>query len=74
MSNHSEEVEDSRELGRRSVLKKGLVGGAAAGVIWSAPKVEGLTLRPNYALAMSPSSPSRHTTQRMGTSRRRHSK
>lgn len=32
-------------------MKKAAVGAAAAGVVWSAPRVEGLSLRPNYAAA-----------------------
>lgn len=36
---------------RRELMKKAAVGATAAGIIWSAPKVEGFSLRPNYAAA-----------------------
>ncbi|MEM7091965.1 MAG: twin-arginine translocation signal domain-containing protein [Actinomycetota bacterium] len=38
---------------RRDLLKKTAVGAAAAGIVWSAPKIEGLSLRPEYAAAAS---------------------
>ena len=38
---------------RRDVLRKGAVAAGVAGVAWSAPRVEGLSLRPNYAAAQS---------------------
>ena len=40
-------------LNRRDLLKKTAVGAAAAGVVWSAPRVEGLSMRPSYAAASS---------------------
>lgn len=43
---------DSEVFTRRSALKKAAGAGVAAGLVWSAPKIEGLTLRPNYAAAM----------------------
>ena len=49
--NNDEHDDHSERINRRSVIKKGVVGAAAAGVVWSAPKVEGLSLRPNYAAA-----------------------
>ncbi len=43
---------------RRDALKKGAAFVGTAGVVWSAPRVEGLSLRPNYAAASSgPCSP-----------------
>src|SRR5689334_19392420 len=36
---------------RRDLLKKGLIGGAAAGVVWVAPSIEGFALRPDFAAA-----------------------
>ncbi len=36
---------------RRDLLKKGAIGAGAAGVVWAAPKIEGLSLRPDYASA-----------------------
>ena len=36
---------------RRDLLKKGAVGATVAGVVWQAPKVRGLSLRPDYAAA-----------------------
>ena len=38
---------------RREAIRKTVVGGAVAGVVWSAPRVEGLSLRPDYAAASS---------------------
>lgn len=32
-------------------MKKAAVGATAAGIVWSAPKVEGFSLRPDYAAA-----------------------
>ena len=40
-------------MNRRAMLKKAAVGASAAGLVWSAPRVEGLSLRPNYAAAAS---------------------
>jgi hypothetical protein len=40
-------------MDRRAAIKKGIVGSAIAGVVWSAPRVEGLSLRPDYAEALS---------------------
>lgn len=40
-------------IDRRAAIKKGVAGAVAAGVVWSAPKIEGLSLRPNYAAASS---------------------
>lgn len=38
-------------IDRRSAIKKMVVGGAVAGVAWAAPRVEGLSLRQDYAAA-----------------------
>lgn len=38
---------------RRALLKKSVAAAGAAGVVWSAPRVEGLSLRPDYAAAQS---------------------
>lgn len=42
---------ESSKVDRRDLIKKAAAGAAAAGVVWSAPKVEGLSLRPSYAAA-----------------------
>ena len=36
---------------RRNLMKKGAAAVGAAGVVWAAPKIEGLSLRPDYASA-----------------------
>ena len=38
---------------RRDLLKKSVAAAGVAGVVWSAPRVEGLSLRPDYAAAQS---------------------
>ncbi len=38
---------------RRELLKKSAAGAGAVGVAWAAPRVEGLSLRPDYAAAQS---------------------
>jgi len=43
----------SSELDRRSVLKKAAVGAAVAGTVWNAPRIDGLSIRPDYAAAAS---------------------
>ena len=45
--------DEAGRIDRRSAIKKGVVGAAVAGVAWTAPRVEGLSLRPNYAAAVS---------------------
>ena len=40
------------ELGRRQALKAA-VGASAAGLVWSAPRIDGLSIRPSYAAASS---------------------
>ncbi len=42
---------DETGVDRRAALKKGLAAAGAAGVVWAAPKVDGLSLRPAYAQA-----------------------
>jgi len=46
-------MDDKPAIDRRTAIKRGVAAGAAAGVVWTAPKIEGLSLRPNYATAMS---------------------
>ena len=38
-------------MDRRQVIAKGAAAAVAAGVVWSAPRVEGLSIRPSYAAA-----------------------
>jgi len=38
---------------RRDAIKKAAAAAATAGVVWTAPRIEGLSLRPNYAAASS---------------------
>ena len=38
---------------RRDLLRKSAAAAGVAGVVWSAPRVEGLSLRPDYAAAQS---------------------
>jgi len=54
-SNAGEMVDNEREpaVSRREAIKKAAIGAGAAGLVWSAPKIEGLSLRPSYAAAMS---------------------
>ena len=40
-----------RRMARREALKRAAAGGAVGGAVWVAPKVEGLSLVPNYAAA-----------------------
>lgn len=44
---------DDSPIGRRDAIKKAAIGATAAGVVWSAPRIEGLSLRPAYAAATS---------------------
>lgn len=41
----------SDRVARREALKKAAVGAAVAGAVWTAPKVEGLSIVPDYAAA-----------------------
>ena len=38
---------------RRDLIKKGAAASLVGGLVWSAPKIEGLSLRPSYAAAAS---------------------
>lgn len=54
MTNENSRVAGSeRSIDRRAAIKRGVAGAAAAGVVWSAPRIEGLSLRPSYAAAQS---------------------
>lgn len=46
-----QELDDSSSTSRRDALKKAALGGAAAAAVWSAPKIEGLSVVPDYASA-----------------------
>ncbi|MCO5311826.1 MAG: hypothetical protein M9952_02690 [Microthrixaceae bacterium] len=48
---NSASVEDDLRVARRDALKKAAAGAAVGGVVWAAPRVEGLSLVPNYASA-----------------------
>jgi len=39
------------DTSRRDAIKKAAAAAATAGLVWSAPRIEGLSLRPNYASA-----------------------
>ena len=43
----------TERLSRRDAIHKAATGAVVAGVVWSAPRVEGLSLRPSYAAAFS---------------------
>lgn len=47
----SGEIIDDARIARRDAMRKAAAGAAAAGAVWAAPKVEGLTLVPDYAAA-----------------------
>jgi hypothetical protein len=44
---------DDRRVGRRDAIKRGAVGAGVMGVVWAAPAIQGLSLRPDYAAAAS---------------------
>jgi hypothetical protein len=46
----------SEEPSRRDLLTKAAVGAGVTGLAWMAPRIEGLSLRPDYAAAQSGSS------------------
>lgn len=52
----AESADDSQAVDRRSVIKKSAAASVVAGVVWSAPKINGLSLRPSYAAAASTTS------------------
>lgn len=43
--------DDAALVDRRSAIKKAAVAAATAGAVWSAPRIEGLSLVPDYAAA-----------------------
>ena len=47
----AEGIEDPQRVDRRTALKKAATGGVVAGAVWVAPKVEGLSILPDYAAA-----------------------
>ncbi len=47
----SELASDAGRIARREALKKAAAGGVVAGAMWMAPRVEGLSLVPDYASA-----------------------
>jgi hypothetical protein len=49
--------EDVSRLDRRDLLKKGAVGVGVVGVVWAAPHIQRLSLRPDYASAASVTKP-----------------
>lgn len=53
----STEGDPEPQTGRRDMLKKGVVAAGVAGAAWVAPKVDGLSLRPDYASAQSAGTP-----------------
>jgi hypothetical protein len=46
-------VEEASQIDRRDLLKKGVLGVGVAGVVWAAPHIDRLSLRPDYASAAS---------------------
>lgn len=46
-------MEQPAIISRRDAIKKAAVAGGVVGAVWTAPKVQGLSLRPNYASASS---------------------
>lgn len=44
---------DEARISRRSALRKAAAGAAVAGAVWAAPRVEGLSIVPDYAAAAS---------------------
>jgi hypothetical protein len=47
----SEPELDPKVVSRRDALKKAAIGAGIAGAVWSAPRIEGLSLVPDYAAA-----------------------
>lgn len=47
----AEPVADPALIDRRSAMKKAAAAAAAAGAVWSAPRIDGLSLVPDYAAA-----------------------
>ena len=50
MQDNGQSAEDQGRIARRSALKAGLAGSGAA-VVWSAPRLEGMSFAPDYASA-----------------------
>lgn len=44
-------AEDATRVARREALKKAAVGAATVGAVWAGPRIEGLSLVPDYAAA-----------------------
>lgn len=44
---------DARRISRREALRRVAVAGAAAGAVWAAPRIEGMSIAPDYAAAAS---------------------
>jgi len=53
VTDSSETGADTSQTGRRDAIKKGVVAATTAGLVWNAPTVRGLSLRPVYAAAQS---------------------
>ena len=49
---NQESSEDDRRLSRRRAIQKAAAAAAASGAVWMAPKVEGLSVVPDYAAAL----------------------
>jgi hypothetical protein len=43
--------QDLTGIDRRNLMRKAALGAAVTGAVWAAPKIEGLSLRPDYASA-----------------------
>ena len=58
-----------RELSRRDAIRKAIIGGGVAATVWSAPKIEGFSVAPDYASAASGTSGSKGGTVNSKASR-----
>lgn len=47
----ADQVEAATEISRRDALRKAAIGFGVAGAAWVAPKIEGLSMEPDYAAA-----------------------
>lgn len=56
-SDDGNETTDPARVARRDALRKAAVAAGAAGAVWAAPKVEGLSLAPSYAAAATATAP-----------------
>jgi len=43
--------DEATGLDRRNLLRKSVIGAGVAGLVWSAPRIDGLSVRPDYAAA-----------------------